>query len=359
MLTSVLVVDDSRLNVALLTRLLVSQGYKVQAAYSGAEALDIVKGNLPGLVLLDIMMPGMDGYEVCRRLKADERSRDIPVIFVSALNEVFDKVAAFEAGAVDYITKPFEVDEILARVETHMTLRSLRASLEQQIAELDSFAHTVAHDLKNPLHVLLGYSEILESRVAGTQDEVLQECASAIGLAGARMVNIIEALLLLAQVRAVADVALEPLDMSLVVAAGLKRLQATIEECQAELIVAETWPAATGYGPWIEEVWVNYISNALKYGGQPPRLELGATPAAGGLVRFWVRDNGEGLSEEEQARLFTPFTRLHKVRVEGHGLGLSIVRRIVDKLGGEAGVESAVGQGSTFFFALPEVERGA
>jgi two-component system sensor histidine kinase/response regulator len=124
-----------------------------------------------------------------------------------------------------------------------------------------------------------------------------------------------------------------------------------------------------GHGPWIEEVWANYISNALKYGGSPPRIELGAdppppSPPSGGtegearMVRFWVRDNGPGLTPEEQARLFTPFTRLEQVRAKGHGLGLSIVRRIVEKLGGQVGVESEVGQSSTFSFTLPAVDQG-
>jgi signal transduction histidine kinase len=109
---------------------------------------------------------------------------------------------------------------------------------------------------------------------------------------------------------------------------------------------------ALGYGPWVEEVWVNYLSNALKYGGRPPRVKLGATPQSDGKVRFWVRDNGPGLASGAQDRLFTPFTRLDRGRVAGHGLGLSIVRRIVEKLGGQVGVESEEGAGSVFWFTL-------
>jgi len=108
-----------------------------------------------------------------------------------------------------------------------------------------------------------------------------------------------------------------------------------------------------GHAEWIVEVWANYLSNSIKYGGQPPRVKLGAEVQPNGMVRFWVRDNGPGLSPEEQARLFTPFTRLDQVRAKGHGLGLSIVRRIVEKLGGQVGVESQIGQGSSFFFTLP------
>jgi two-component system sensor histidine kinase/response regulator len=115
---------------------------------------------------------------------------------------------------------------------------------------------------------------------------------------------------------------------------------------------------ALGYGPWIEEVWANYLSNAMKYGGRPPRLELSAD-TMDGKVRFRVRDNGPGLTPEQQARLFTPFTRLHQARATGQGLGLSIVRRIMEKLGGEAWVESEPGKGSTFGFTLPRAPAPA
>jgi signal transduction histidine kinase len=126
-------------------------------------------------------------------------------------------------------------------------------------------------------------------------------------------------------------------------------------------VLSDVWPKALGYAPWIEEVWVNYLSNAIKYGGRPPRVELGAAVQAGGstppTVRFWSQDDGPGLTPEEQARLFVPFTRLAQGKAKGHGLGLSIVRRIVEKLGGEVGVESegVPGQGSLFFFTLPAV----
>jgi signal transduction histidine kinase len=139
------------------------------------------------------------------------------------------------------------------------------------------------------------------------------------------------------------------------VAEALQGLANMVEQYQADIRTSPDWTAALGYAPWVEEVWANYISNAIKYGGRPPHIELGATAQDDGVVRFWVRDNGAGLTPEEQTRLFIPFTRLDQVRVKGHGLGLSIVRRIVEKLGGQVGVESHVGQGSTFSFTLPGV----
>jgi signal transduction histidine kinase len=149
----------------------------------------------------------------------------------------------------------------------------------------------------------------------------------------------------------------EPLDSAQIVTEARERLANVIEECQAEVITPDTWPEALGYGPWIEEVIVNYLSNAIKYGGRPPRVELGGTAQADGMVRFWVRDNGPGIPPEAQTQLFTPFTRLDRVRANGHGLGLSIVRRIVEKLGGQVGVESAQDQGSVFSFTLPSVRQ--
>lgn len=127
-----------------------------------------------------------------------------------------------------------------------------------------------------------------------------------------------------------------------------------ITDTQAEIKVPATWPIVLGHAPWIEEVWVNYLSNAIKYGGAPPYVEVGADMQADGTVRLWVRDNGDGIAPDVQARLFTPFTRLDQARARGYGLGLSIVRRIVEKMGGQVGMTSLgqPGQGSLFYFTL-------
>ena len=230
-------------------------------------------------------------------------------------------------------------------------LRQYTAELEAYNQELDAYAHTVAHDLTNPLAVMIGYAETLEMDSAALDPDV-QLGLRGIAKGGRKMNNIIDELLLLASVRKMEEVALESLDMAGIVTEAQRRLSHMIEEYQAEIIVPDAWTAALGYGPWVEEVWANYLSNALKYGGRPPRVELGAMAQADGTVRFWVRDNGPGLTPEEQRRLFRSFERLDQVRAKGHGLGLSIVRRIVEKLGGEVGVESQVEQGCTFWFTL-------
>jgi PAS domain S-box-containing protein len=257
------------------------------------------------------------------------------------------------------------IRNVTGRKQAEEALRRYAAELEARNEELDAFAHTAAHDLKNPLGLVIGFADVLEMDYAVMAPEDLEKYVQAIAQNGRRMGRIVDELLLLASVRQ-AEVEAEPLDMGSVVRESLQRLVDMIEKYEAEIILPESWPMALGCGPWIEEVWVNYLDNAIKYGSRPPRVELGAEvlppsipPAEGegkgGMVRFWVRDNGQGLTPEEQERLFRPFARLDQVRVKGHGLGLSIVRRIVEKLGGEVEVESEEGQGSVFSFTLPSV----
>ncbi|MBN2004004.1 MAG: hybrid sensor histidine kinase/response regulator [Anaerolineae bacterium] len=394
---SILVVDDTRANLRFLAEVLSQQGYAVRPVLNGAMALASVEAKTPDLILLDIMMPDMDGYEVCARFKADPDTADIPIIFLSALNEVADKVRAFAVGGVDYITKPFQVEEVLARVATHLALRDLQKRLEEQNAcleeeiverkraeailrqyacnleasnaELDAFAHTVAHDLKTPVTALLGFSTLLERRFDQLPEDVVRERLHLITQTGHKMTDIINELLLLASVRKMDEIECGPLDMADIVTEARGRLSEMIERTQATLVLPESWPVVHGYAPWVEEVWVNYLSNALKYGGKPatgapPHIALGwARPGEPepssqnspipSHVRFWVRDNGPGIALLDQNRLFVEFQRLQQTRVQGHGLGLSIVRRIVEKLQGAVGVESVEDQGSLFWFTLP------
>jgi len=236
-------------------------------------------------------------------------------------------------------------------------LRQQTAELQARNEDLNAFAHTVAHDLKTPLGVIVGYADVLVEELAERlgEDETGEEARyylQSIARNGHKMSSIISELLLLAEIRRT-EVEVERVDMEFVVSEAMQRLAFLIEEEQAEIVLPDIWPVALGHNPWIEEVWANYISNGIKYGGKPPHLELGAAVQDDGVVRFWIRDDGSGISPEDQARLFTPFTQLERVRLTGHGLGLSIVRRIVEKLGGEVRVESKVGEGSTFSFTLP------
>jgi len=342
---TILIVDDNPTNLGVLFDYLRGAGFKVLIAEDGHGALQRATYAKPDIILLDVLMPGIDGFETCRLLKENDETSDIPVIFMTALSETVDKVRGFELGAVDYITKPLQHEEVLARIRTHLTIR-------KQNKELDAFAHTVAHDLQNPLGMIISYVHILLEDLPTMDTEQTLDLLNRIGQAGQKMDNIIQALLLLSGVRK-EKVQLIALDMADVVSQAQQRLEMLIEQFQAKIILPKHWPVAVGYAPWVEEVWVNYMSNGLKYGGRPPCLELGATPQPDGMVRFWVKDNGKGLSPKQQSTLFTEFIRLNEVRAEGHGLGLSIVRRIVAKLGGQVGVKSSNGQGCEFFFTLP------
>jgi signal transduction histidine kinase len=270
-------------------------------------------------------------------------------------------------------------------------LRRRTTELQERNEDLDAYAHTVAHDLKGPLAHMIGFAQVLEQSFAELPAEALRRHLRTISQSGRKMNNIIDELLLLARLRE-KEVTSISLDMGGIVEESLARLAYMVEAHQAQVVLPESWPLALGYGPWVEEIWVNYLSNALMYGGRPPRVELGfdvlesrewgvgsgqSTPTDDPLapaastelcrsrsagdqqptttIRFWVRDNGPGLTQDEQARLFRSFERLDQVRAKGHGLGLSIVRRIAEKLEGEVGVESAPGQGSVFWFTLPGV----
>jgi PAS domain S-box-containing protein len=244
--------------------------------------------------------------------------------------------------------------ELAERKQAEENLRQSNAELFQRNDELDAFAHTVAHDLKNPLALIVGFGELLQERQGQLSSEETSHIYQIIVNSARKTNTIIEALLLLASTRR-QDIEMELLAVSSVVTETLHRLADTLEQAGVvvEVIAPGTWPLVWGYAPWVEEILVNYISNALKYGGRPPHIILNATLQADGFVRFSVRDNGPGLTPEQQKRLFRPFERLGATATPGTGLGLTIVNRIAGKMGGRAGLESAIGQGSTFYFTLP------
>lgn len=364
---NILIVDDTAANLRLLTHMLTEQGYHARPVLNGTQALAAVQAMPPDLILLDIRMPGMSGYDVCQRLKQDAHTRSIPVLFISALSDTDDKVKAFAAGAVDYITKPFQLEEVLARVQTHLTVRNLQRHLEAEIVERDgliadlkAYAHTVAHELRSPLAGALGAAQLLADPATVMPDDERRAFVGMMIDSLQKANGIVKELLLLAELRQAA-VASKPLEMGPIVASALARVAAEAELAGARIAQPASWPAASGYAPWVEEIWVNYLTNAIKYGGAPPLVTLGAEPMDDGQARFWVSDKGDGLSRAQQSLLFAPFTRLDLTHATGYGLGLSIVQRIVQKLGGQAGVVSSgiPGEGCTFFFILPGVAAGS
>ena len=248
---------------------------------------------------------------------------------------------------------------VMTEIELRNELQRVQAmteELEYRNEELDAFAYTVAHDLKNPISTMMGYTSLIQAYLGEMSEEEVMQYLDMIIDSGFTLKGIIDSLLLLSGVRSMQNVDIVPLDMSIIVQDSVKRLDKLVTDHDAEIQMQSEWPVALGYGPWVEEVWMNYISNAVKYGGDPPQIELGATPTGDDMIEFWVKDNGKGLSEDEQTRLFTPFTRLNQAKIEGHGLGLSVVQRIVQRLDGRVFLSSAVGAGSTFSFTLPIAE---
>jgi two-component system sensor histidine kinase/response regulator len=353
----VVVGEDDYLVREMVKGLLEDMGYIVVGeAATGLEALELTRSQQPDVVLMDIQMPEMDGIEAAERI---HEHCPTPVVVLTAYETPELLRLASEAGVGAYLVKPPNAQDMeraitiaIARFEDMRELDRLNKDLQARNEELDAFAQTVAHGLKNPLTIITGLAEVLKKHGAGMSVDEIRECAIDIEKAGRTMSRTTQQLLLLARARKT-EVRVEPLDMGRIVSEARRRVSNMIEEYQAEVIAPTSWPMAMGYGPWIEEVWVNYLSNAIKYGNRPPRVEVGGAVQPGGDVCFWVRDNAPVLPLKDQARLFTPFTRLSH-NSEGYGLGLSIVRCIVEKLGGQVGVQTEpANPGNTFTFTLP------
>ena len=342
-----MIVDDHPDNLGFLFEHLENSGFKVLVALDGAEALSQLEHAQPDLILLDIMMPGIDGYETCERIKKSPRTRDIPVIFMSARTDPQDKVRGFRVGAVDYVDKPVHKEEVMARVNAHIAVRRTQVEMRAQHKELarrneelDAFSHMVAHDLRDALGKVLGYAEVLlDQPVASWEPRDVLDLIK-IRDSALRMQDVIGSMLTLARISH-SQVEYGPMDMGEIVERVVQDLEWTMKEAGAVITMPETWPVAVGYAPWVERVWSNYLGNGLKYAGDPPRLELGAEVVSGQTsIRFFVRDNGPGLSPDSMEKIFKPFVRAHTGPGKGLGIGLAIVHRIVKRLGGSIGVRN-------------------
>jgi PAS domain S-box-containing protein len=229
------------------------------------------------------------------------------------------------------------------------------AEKEKLIADLEAFDHTVAHDLNNVIGSIITATDLLQYELEHKNYKNMEEVNELIKLSAVKSFHVIKELLVLASVRQ-QDVTTEKVDMGKAFVESEKRISDMAKSSNAQITKPRDWPSANGYAPWIEEVWVNYLSNAIKYGGHPPVIELGATQLyAEKKVRYWIKDNGNGLTKKEQEKLFKKYERFNQTRIEGNGLGLSIVKRIVEKLNGEVGVISNAipGEGCLFYFTLP------
>jgi signal transduction histidine kinase len=358
----ILLIDDEPRNLGVLSVILERRGVELLTARSGERGLEIAQLNHPDLILLDVMMPGIDGFETCRRLKGDEGTADIPVIFTTILDDLENKLVGFQAGAVDYLSKPFQEEEVVARVGKHIEIHRLQRvlqqrnqELEQKNEELESFSHTVAHNLKTPIGQVKSICDTLSEVGIGSR-EFLGLAKSFIPLlsqASDKMLGSVDALLLLAKIeKGQLPEYLKECDVRACAVDALDTLGPTVESQGARIeFEGGTWPKARAHAPWIVEIWKNYIGNGLKYGGDPPHLVLGAD-VQGPYAEYRIKDNGEGIDETLCDKLFIPFSRLHRNTREGHGLGLSIVDRIMEMHGGDVGVDGNPGAGSRFYFRL-------
>lgn len=360
--SDILIVDDTPDNLRLLSAILSRHQLSVRKALTGQWAITAAQTAPPDLILLDIKMPEMGGYEVCQRLKADPATREVPVIFISALDDAIDKVKAFAAGGADYITKPFQEAEVLARIAHQLELRRLQRQLVEQNQELlrsnrelEQFASVVSHDLQQPLQSILGYAKLITMAYPTIQQSPAQPYLENITAAGDRMRQMIDDWLTYAQVGQ-AQPELTPLDGNRLLQQALLNLRVAIAEAGAELTYGEL-PTVLGSAGQLVQLLQNLIGNALKFipPGTVPQISLTAEAEVEGAVwRFGVHDNGIGIAPEHLGQIFEAFHRLHDAQTyTGSGIGLATCQKIVERHGGRLWVESQLGQGSTFYFTLP------
>jgi two-component system sensor histidine kinase/response regulator len=412
---TILAIDDNSESLALLVRILTSEGYHVRPADSGELALAAIAANLPDLILLDVRLKGMDGLEVCQRLKAGEATRRIPIILISAFAEVQDWVEGLKMGASDYITKPFQIEELLSRVKTHLALGQAKISLEQQATalrqtneelqtevvnrqrvetemrqsieqaglshramlsalddqkrteekinafsvelersnkELEQFAYIVSHDLQEPLRMVNSYLTLLTERYGGKLDADAREFIGYALEGGARMSRLINALLAYSRL-GTRGKAFEDVNCETILSQALDNLQVAIAESQA-VVTHDPLPTVQGDDTQLLQLFQNLLGNAIKFrSAEPPRVHISAK-AEGGSFVFSVSDNGIGIDPQYYERIFIIFQRLHnREDYPGTGIGLAISKRIVERHGGRIWIESLPGKGSTFFFTLP------
>ncbi|MGE3727943.1 MAG: response regulator, partial [Candidatus Sericytochromatia bacterium] len=306
---NILIVDDVPANIQLVASLLADQDYELSFATSGQDALAQVQETAFDLILLDFMMPGMDGIEVAEQLKQNPKTRDIPIIFLTAKTDEESVIAGFRAGAADYVTKPFNSSELLARVQTHLQLKYSRDALHKRNQELQEaiemknrFLSIASHDLKNPLGVVMGFSSILSQESAITENTELSEIVETLQKASTRMFELVTELLDTAALEmGKIELHLSRVPLALLVqqsvAQYLPQAQAKLQQVQVE--IAEGPPLLVlGDFSRLKQVLDNLISNAIKYAPPATLIELSVSQM-GQRARVLVKDQGPGFSAED------------------------------------------------------------
>jgi light-regulated signal transduction histidine kinase (bacteriophytochrome) len=367
----ILIVDDTPINLRVLAKILSDRGYKVRKALNGQIALTACQNLLPDVILLDIMMPDMDGYEVCQRLKSDPKTQDIPVIFISALEDEWDKVKAFKSGGSDYITKPFQIEEVLARVKHHLTLQKLQYQLKVQNAELqalnaqlvqshrelEQFAYMASHDLQSPLQVIIGNADLLtwkyEQQLGPDGDRYLTNIVEASG----RMTQLIQDLLTYSKLD-IPTSTFESIDSNFVLEEALANLSGEISKSGA-VITHSHLPTVSGNEMQLMQLFQNMMANAIKFRlpNVSPKIEISCHLNHPEEWQFEIRDNGIGIDPDQGDRIFEAFHRLHSYdEYPGTGIGLTLCKKIVEHHGGRLWFDSTQGQGTSFYFTLPALK---
>jgi len=342
--SNILIVDDTPANLLLLERMLSARGFKTQTVLSGKLALQAARAEPPDLILLDIAMPEMNGYEVCEQFKADAALKEIPVIFISALTDTLDKVKAFRVGGVDYVTKPFQFEEVFARVQTHLQLGRLEKLR-------DDLAHMVVHDLRNPLSVIFGYLDLIDSQPLS---DTTRQFATLIRMSAEDLRRMISAILDVSKIAA-GEMALhcEPCDLALLIRSVLATTQPLPGNRTVTLDAPAPSPRVMADSGLIRRVLQNLLSNALRYTPSGGAIRVAVTSSSSD-VRVHIIDTGPGIAPEYHQRIFEKFGQVEDLcNRTGTGLGLTFCKLAIETHGGRIGVESVVGEGSTFWFALP------
>ncbi|MDR3672456.1 MAG: hybrid sensor histidine kinase/response regulator [Holophaga sp.] len=367
----IMIVDDHPENLQLLKRMLTDCGWGVVAFPDGAMALKAAGRHAPDLVLLDIRMPGMDGYQVCRAMKQNPRTRSVPVIFLSALNAAEDKVTAFQNGGEDFITKPFHFEEVKARVDAHLKLHRYRTELEaknralednyrklREMASMrDTLVHMVVHDMRNVVQTVMMVQEVVR-RMGPEQfgregPQVLQDAVASTFLLREMISTVLDQSKLEAGVM---ELKMKPCDLREVARDALEPMRTLQGQGLLVLDLPQDAVPAVCDPPIVGRIILNLVSNAVKF--TPPKagaIRLGIRVTDAG-VRVAVRDQGPGIAPEYLDRIFDPYNQgpgTGPERYPSTGLGLTFAKMAVEAHGGRIGVESEVGRGSTFWFVLP------
>jgi two-component system sensor histidine kinase/response regulator len=359
----VLIVDDTPMNLSILEEIL-EESYLISIAQSGTQALSITEKFLPDLILLDVNMPGIDGFETCRKLKSRENTRNIPVIFITARVEPEDVIQGFKEGGVDYITKPFNHSEVLERVRTHIKVQQLITQLESkndQLKELNElkndFLGMASHDMRNYLSAIRGYSQILQEDKEELPEETKDQFLEFIFKSSENMLKMVNDLLDVSVIESGSlQLDLQPgsfkdlINHHIMISqffADKKsiRLQSDLQDVSKCLIDSNK----------MGQVIDNLISNAIKFSESGTTILISLKEQEGKLV-FSVKDDGPGISDEDQAKLFQHFQKLSARPTAGEsssGLGLAISKKMVQAHEGRLNVTSQLGSGATFWFEIP------